>query len=347
MDSLQLYKDSNTCVQLPPARSRLYPAPPTVTFQQLPSDIHQRLMTFLTIAEFRELACTCRQLYLASQSIHVHLAVLENELRPPPPSRNPSSRSFVSDITLTLQPPMLRPAKATVERTLHMAMNWENVGPILELLLERVHDKHVLCADAFVHACGRGCIDLARMLLTKYNVSPGTHDNLAIVFASKHGRLDVVDMLMKYTSDGVDLTAGGNRAFRLAARHNQVGACRLLLRNEAIDPSAGGNEAIRVASKKGYVELISLLLSDGRVDPGVGNNMPIRLASRLGHVEAVRVLLEDRRVDPAVNNHEALTYVTRKGREDIVVLLRRGIRIREPRQTWSGNRNPMLNPLHG
>lgn len=64
--------------------------------------------------------------------------------------------------------------------------------------------------------------------------NPAVNNNLAIIYASETGNLDIVDLLLQYPQ---------------------------------VDPSAHNNRAIYVASGAGFADIVFRLLQDPRVDP--------------------------------------------------------------------------------
>ncbi|KNC78617.1 hypothetical protein SARC_08963 [Sphaeroforma arctica JP610] len=340
-------------------------------FMDLPTDIHQLLMTYLQLSDLRELACTCKHFSQASKATHVYTEVLRNELR-------------AGELGSTHHIP-----KGTLERVLHRAWSWEKVvnAPVLDLVLNA--NKRSWAEDAFVYACGRGCVDFVKLLLSRrFKIRPDSLENGGIERACKNGHVQIALLLLNWhntrTEDSrnhldeydscdnfesnriglnhvaneheshmgvqksaidVNPSVNNDRSFRLACRNNQVAVVNILLADKRVDPSAKSSEGIRVACKRGYAELLEVLLLDGRSDPGVSNNLPLRLAVKSLSLRAVAMLVDDRRVDPSVNEHEPLKYATRHARNDIAILLRKGERQRESASTWSGNRNPMLTPL--
>jgi ankyrin repeat protein len=128
-----------------------------------------------------------------------------------------------------------------------------------------------------------GHTEVVRELLRR--VDPSVHENLALLWASFNGHVEVV---------------------------------QLLLQDPRVNPAAQKNAPIRHASYHGYAEVVRVLLKDPRVDPAVSDNKPIRLAAENGHVEVVRVLLRDSRVDPATAGYEAFRCASINGRDEVV-----------------------------
>jgi hypothetical protein len=86
-------------------------------------------------------------------------------------------------------------------------------------------------------------------------------------------------------------------ALRWASRHGYVEIVKLLLPDTRVDPSADNQYAIRHASRSGRVDVVKLLLADQRVDPSANNQFALRSAFQGGCVDVAKLLLSDPRVD--------------------------------------------------
>ena len=115
----------------------------------------------------------------------------------------------------------------------------------------------------FHTVCRHSKIEMIKILLQDIKVDPSDQHNIAIIWASIKGLLDVA---------------------------------KLLLQDPRVDPSDQHNDAIIFASKYGHIKIVKLLLQDPRVDPSDQNNWSIRWASTNGHTEIFKLLLQDPRV---------------------------------------------------
>jgi ankyrin repeat protein len=84
---------------------------------------------------------------------------------------------------------------------------------------------------------------------------------MELVDACRDGKLDQVVELLKR----VDPSRRDNAAIRWASFHGHVEMVKLLLKQERVDPGAKDNDAIQWASIGGHVEVVRLLLQDKRV----------------------------------------------------------------------------------
>ena len=88
--------------------------------------------------------------------------------------------------------------------------------------------------------------------------------------------------------------------------------------DRGVDPSANGNYAVRLAAKQGHLDVVRYLCelpADRGVDPSANDNCAVRWASKEGRLDVVRYLCElpaDRGVDrSAVRWEEAHSDVVR------------------------------------
>ena len=170
---------------------------------------------------------------------------------------------------------------------------------------------------------------------------PSSDDNLAILWASKYGRADVVRLLL--ADPRVDPGARNNFAIRLASIYGHAEVARLLLYDPRVDPSTCDDFAIQQASRYGYADVVRLLLADPRVDPGANDNCAVGWASEYSHADVVLLLLDDPRVRlapgasddvvdlhltdprvrlaPSADDNDAIRWASRNGHAEVVDLL--------------------------
>jgi len=128
--------------------------------------------------------------------------------------------------------------------------------------------------------------------------------------------------------DSLDIQLN-NFAIQYASEHGHLEVVKLLLSDKRVDPAAKDNFAIRLASGKGHLEVVKLLSSDKRVDPAAKDNFAIGYASENGHLEVVKLLLFDERVDPAAKDNFAVKQASRYYRLETVSLLLSSARVCE------------------
>ena len=116
---------------------------------------------------------------------------------------------------------------------------------------------------------------------------PSINNNAAIIYASKHGKYQIVDQLLK--DRRVDPTANHSAPLRIASELGHVEVVKLLLKDGRSDPSAVNNYAIRMSAQNGHLKVCKELMTDKRIDPSDNLNYAIRKASEHGHTEIVRV----------------------------------------------------------
>lgn len=110
-----------------------------------------------------------------------------------------------------------------------------------------------------------------RYLKDPHRISPKTREYAALVFASDHGHLDIVEQLLplEFVEPTVDPTV----------------------------PSINISYAIMYASRSGHLAVVERLLKDPRIDPSYKYNSAVILADNYGHSDIVNRLLKDPRVD--------------------------------------------------
>ena len=168
-------------------------------------------------------------------------------------------------------------------------------------------------------ACGKGHVDVVRLLLADSRVNPAECNNCAIQCACANGHVDVVRLLL--ADNRVNPADNYNQAIRLACENGHVDVVCLLLADHRVNPADYYNAAILYACVKGHVDVVRILMADNRVNPADRNNEAIRGACYNGHLDVVRILLTDSRVNPADNNNHAIRSACENGHIDVICLL--------------------------
>jgi hypothetical protein len=130
--------------------------------------------------------------------------------------------------------------------------------------------------------------------------------------------------IFKYLLHKIDPSYKDNWAIRWASEHGRVEIVRILLADKRVNPAADNNLAIKAAE---HVEIVRMLLADKRVNPAADNNRAIREASRCGHVDVVSLLLADKRVNPADCNNYAIKWAHFNNYYEVVQLLKKDERV--------------------
>jgi hypothetical protein len=126
----------------------------------------------------------------------------------------------------------------------------------------------------------------------------------ALVGASKHGRLRVVERLLLL--DDIDPAYDHNRAVSYAAKHGCLLVVACLLRDSRVDPADNDSLALRWAAKNGHADVVALLLRDARCDPSANDQQAVYDAAHAGHDDVVEKLMTDARTDASARDNRAL-----------------------------------------
>lgn len=157
-------------------------------------------------------------------------------------------------------------------------------------------------------ASAQGRLEDARQLLTICN--PRAHDSIAFSLACENGHLEIVKLLLKFTSKE-------NRSWGLssAAVNGHLEVVKLLL--PVSDPMYRNSRALQVAAVNGQLEIVKLLLPVS--DPKANSSEPLRCAAMNGHLEVVRLLLPVS--NPSACDFLALRVAATNGYLEIAKLL--------------------------
>ncbi len=129
-------------------------------------------------------------------------------------------------------------------------------------------------------ASAQGRLEDARQLLTICN--PRAHDSIAFSLACENGHLEIVKLLLKFTSKE-------NRSWGLssAAVNGHLEVVKLLL--PVSDPKANSSEPLRCAAMNGHLEVVRLLLPVS--NPSACDFLALRVAATNGYLEIAKLLL--------------------------------------------------------
>jgi len=132
----------------------------------------------------------------------------------------------------------------------------------------------------------------------------------ALRWASEHGHLSVVEVLVKACPD--------DDALRLASENGYLPIVKLLV-HAGVDVHAMGNMALRMASYYGHLPVVEFLVQAG-ADVHADDDYALRYASSSGHLPIVKFL-----VTAGANVHtdddEALRWASKYGHLDVVEFL--------------------------
>ena len=134
-------------------------------------------------------------------------------------------------------------------------------------------------------------LELVRLNLCPFDEA----DTVALVEASKEGRLEEVETRLKKPQDPNAANEEGRTALQWACFGGHTEVVRLLLEaGSACDQTHHGQASLHVAACKGRVEVVRLLLAAGAsCDLALaGSGTALHLAAGRGHTEVVRLLLD-------------------------------------------------------
>jgi ankyrin repeat protein len=168
----------------------------------------------------------------------------------------------------------------------------------------------------FELALAYGCIEVAKLLITEFNLNPSAMHHLGITplhTAAVHGNTKIAKWLIaEFSLDpsvktevnevlGNDLSIRDYRgctALHLAVRHGSVELAKWLITEYGVDPSVTdfkGKTLLHMAVMRGETELVKWLITEYGIDPTVrdkSGQTPLGLALLLDREELVRLLLK-------------------------------------------------------
>ena len=201
---------------------------------------------------------------------------------------------------------------------LFIACEHEN-KEVAELLIKygsEVNKVNFFGLTALIRACDLGTLEIVKLLL-QYNASLTIADAVcfliemclmqngwsAIHFAARNGDVNVIQALLDSNKDVLfATTADGSTALHVAAHHDKVEACELLL-NLGANPNAqlkSGWTPLIVASYDGLPQVVSVLLDYG-ANPEIrdeAKSSALQYAMEFNHFDVIYKLNSAKKIDP-------------------------------------------------
>ncbi|ORY36504.1 hypothetical protein BCR33DRAFT_722017 [Rhizoclosmatium globosum] len=172
-------------------------------------------------------------------------------------------------------------------------------------------------------ASKHGYLDVIEVLLSNKDDDGLAQDSVALAdslqWACTTGNLPLVQRLLDQPN--TNPAADSDLALRIAAPLGYVNVVQLLLSDPRVSPQADQNNAIRSAAAFGKTDIVRILLRDDRVDPSDANSNAFWAAAEGNHVEMVQLLMDDGRVDIAANNNHALRMAAKNGHARVIALV--------------------------
>lgn len=141
--------------------------------------------------------------------------------------------------------------------------------------------KQRFCERALYATCKNGNMDIFNFLI-KRGILPYSKDNECIISASRNGRMEIVNELLK---------------------------------NENVDPSARDNKSIITASKNGHYDVVKRLLQDKRVNPSAKYNIAACHAFNYNHFKIVDLLISHPRYIERPYTFNSEKYIRKRSRD--------------------------------
>ena len=152
--------------------------------------------------------------------------------------------------------------------------------------------------------------------LVAAGANPAVQNNAAIILASEHGHLNIVQYLV--TLPGANPAAQDNGAIVGAAKHGHLNVVQYLVTLPGVDPGARNNLAIILAAEHGHLNVVQYLVTLPGVDAAAPNNNAIILALGGGYWDIVRFLASLQGFDPQGDNYDLFIWAISKGLINIV-----------------------------
>ena len=213
---------------------------------------------------------------------------------------------------------LLEGKKVTLtDQNLYDALEWSfrnEYVKIVRLLQKYGANLNWLSESAILFAFIRDDSGIVEIILESDRFNPNVSPyNEAIEYASLHGKINTVKLLLK---DGrIKLT---NNALIYAKKYIEI--VKILLDN-GVNPCTDNNYIIKWASSEGNYELVKLLLEHEKIDPCIENNTLLRHAIHYGHLDIVKLLLSDTRVLTHFDKESAIEIAKERKRYDILKFL--------------------------
>ena len=155
---------------------------------------------------------------------------------------------------------------------------------IIKFIVINLFDIHSHDDYAIRWASRDGKLDIVKCLV-KYGADIHACKDYALCYASQNGHLDVVEYLIAH---GADIHAGVNNAFRLSCEHGQLAIVEYLINNGA-DINDNDSQGFRLASARGHLDIVEYLILHG-ANIHANYNYALRNAINNGHESIVKCL---------------------------------------------------------
>ena len=173
--------------------------------------------------------------------------------------------------------------------------------------LEHSTSTHLMIASDLGHEA------ISETLLVEYNNDPNVQNKAgwsALMFASRRGHPQVVNLLLKENADPNVQNLSGSTALIFASRNGYHKVVEILLKKGADPNIRATNEltALIIASINGHLQVVALLLK-ACADPNTCNEegwTALIVASIKGHLQLAELLLKEK-VDPNFCNDDGWT----------------------------------------
>ncbi|KAI8894860.1 hypothetical protein BC833DRAFT_651745 [Globomyces pollinis-pini] len=139
--------------------------------------------------------------------------------------------------------------------------------------------------------------------------------------STRLGIMEIFDLLVHDKEVDVNLTDSNdwdNAAIQMACANGRLECVQVLLKFPNVDPGANNDWAFEAAAGNGHTEVLKLLLKDSRVNPLAEEHQALYVATENGYIDCVKLLLSDPRIDPSFDYNKGLRYGIREGKADMV-----------------------------
>ena len=220
-------------------------------------------------------------------------------------------------VDLLLQDPCVNPSDGE-NNAIRLASQEGHLAVVDRLLQDPRVDPSDCNNYAFRMAVIHNHIDVVKRLLQDVRVNPSVDNNQLVGIAS----LEILDILLQDSPSWhpyrgrVDPSDNDNYAIICASEHGCLDIVNRLLQDPRVNPADSENKAIRLASRNGHLAVVNRLLQDPRVNPAEYKS--IYWATKNGHIAVVNRLLQDERVGIPYDN---IPWALQIGQYDIAELL--------------------------
>ena len=151
-------------------------------------------------------------------------------------------------------------------------------------------------ASSLQHALLDGLVDIAEWLITSHSQDPDEphHGKTQLFWASKHGHLKIIQLVIKFGADVNAQHVAGWRPLHIASSNGHLETLRFLIGSGAdVNARDGDWTALYLAAEEGHLEVVRVLLENG-ADPNVRrrNGTSFHRAWTNGHLDVAELLLK-------------------------------------------------------